>query len=440
MAKKKSGFKGVFIVILLAALGAGGFYFWKKSQKTTTEYKSATVGRGDLSQVVTASGQLNPVVTVQVGSQISGIIQKLYADFNSPVTNGQIVAQLDPATYLANVNQNEAELASAQAGLELISLNAERAEALFKDKLLAKAEYDKAIADLHQAQSTVKIRQALVEKAKVDLARTSIFSTIDGVVISREVDVGQTVAASMNAPVLFKIANDLARMQIDAMVSEADVGGVEVGQDVTFTVDAFPTRTFRGKVIQVRNAPITTQNVVTYDTVIEVNNRDLKLKPGMTASVSIVIAHKENVVKIPNAALRFRPPDAPVTKSAAPTNTAPQMAATPSTNGGGSRGSGGREGRSRSGGSAPSGMRTGPRPERAGPKTIYIAEKKVVDGETVTEPKAVQIKTGITDGLSTEILDGLKEGDEVIVGVVLPESEAPKPAVNPFGSSRGFGR
>ena len=429
MARKKSWTKWIFILVALGTLGGVGFYFWKKSQTQKTEYKSVTVARGDLIQVVTASGQLNPVVTVQVGSQISGIIQKLYADFNSPVTNGQIVAQLDPATYLANVNQNEAELASAQAGMELIRLNAERAQALYADKLLAKADYDKAMAELHQSESTVKIRQALVEKAKVDLARTTIFSTIDGVVMSREVDVGQTVAASMNAPVLFKIANDLAKMQIDAMVAEADVGGIEVGQEVTFTVDAFPSRTFRGKVIQVRNAPITTQNVVTYDTVIEVNNRDLKLKPGMTASVSVIVANKENVVKIPNAALRFRPPDSSTGK---PTN-APAQVAMAQTNASPRGGGGGREGRSRSGGGAGGARPGGMRPERAGPKTIYLADKKMVNGKTLIEPKAIQIRTGITDGLSTEVLEGVKEGDEIVVGVILPEGESAKPAVNPFG-------
>ncbi|MEO6184132.1 MAG: efflux RND transporter periplasmic adaptor subunit [Verrucomicrobiota bacterium] len=434
--------KWVFILVAAAALAGVGFYIWKKSQTTKTEYKTASIARGDLIQVVTASGQLNPVVTVQVGSQISGILQKLYVDFNSPVTNGQIVAQIDPASYQANLQQSEAELDSAKAGLELIRLNAERAKALYTDSLLPKADYDKSVADLHQSESTVKIRQALVEKAKVDLGRTTIFSTIDGVVMSREVDVGQTVAASMNAPVLFKIANDLAKMQIDAMVSEADVGGVELGQDVTFTVDAFPMRTFRGKVIQVRNSPVTTQSVVTYDTVIEVNNRDLKLKPGMTANVSVIVAHKENVLKIPNAALRVKLPDASA-KAVSPTSTPTSMSATP-TNGmaqGGGR-SGGRSRGGGGGGSGPPGARSGAaRAERSGPKTIYLAEKKIVEGETVIEPKPVQIKTGIGDGLFTEILEGLNEKDEVVVGVILPESEAPKAAVNPFGgSSRGFGR
>lgn len=435
MAKKKSWLSWVLFLGVAVVLAGGGFYFWKKANKTVTEYKVAAVSRGDVIQTVTANGQLNPVMTVLVGSQISGIIQKLYADFNSRVTNGQIVAQLDPSTFQANVQQANGELASANASLELNKLNADRAASLYQEKLLAKADYDRSVADLHQAEATVKIREASLVRSKVDLARTTIFSTIDGVVISREVDVGQTVAASMNAPVLFKIANDLAKMQIDAMISEADVGGIEMGQDVMFTVDAFPMRTFHGKVIQVRNSPVTTQNVVTYDTVVEVNNQDLKLKPGMTATVSVVIARKQDVLKIPNSALRFRPPEVATTKTATNAPVATPVAATPATNGAGRSGGGGREGRSRSGGGGFGAGRTGgaAKAERAGPKTIYIKEKKVVDGETVFEPKAIQIRTGIGDGISTEVLEGLNEGDEVIVGVVLPESETSKPAVNPFG-------
>lgn len=443
MAKKKSWAKWITLLVVLAVAGAAAFYFWKKSQSKPTEYRTAAVSTGEVIQAVTASGQLNPVVTVQVGSQVSGIIKNLYVDFNSQVTNGQVVAQLDPSTFEANVHQSEAQLSSAQAALELAQLNANRAEALYKDHLLAKADYDKAVADLHQAEATVKLQQANLEKAKVDLARTTIYSTIDGVVISREVDVGQTVAASLNAPVLFNIANDLAKMQIDAMVSEADIGGVEKGQDVKFTVDAFPMRTFRGKVIQVRNAPVTNQNVVSYDTVIEVNNRDLKLKPGMTATVSIIVAQKEDVVKVPNGALRFHPPEMAEAKKPAQTNA---PARTPGTNASAAAasGRGGREGRFRSGGggSGFGGARGGGagRAEHAGPKKVYLAEKKIVNGETVIEPKPVEIRTGITDGISTEVVSGLKDGDEVIIGVVQPEAESARPASNPFsGGRRRFG-
>src|SRR3954463_1779056 len=273
-------------------------------------YQTATVTRGPITQAVTATGTLNPVVNVQVGSQVSGNIAKLFADFNSEVKAGQVVAQIDPMLFQASVTQAEGDLASAQAALELTKLNATRTQALFSQKNSSQQDLDTAMSNLHQAEANVKIKQGSLDKAKADLEHCTITSPVDGVVISRSVDVGQTVAASLQAPVIFQIANDLTKMQIDTNVAEADVGVVEVGQDVDFTVDAFPMRTFHGKVVQVRNAPITVQNVVTYDTVIGVNNQDLKLKPGMTANVSIKIAHREDVVKVPNGALRYRPADA----------------------------------------------------------------------------------------------------------------------------------
>src|SRR5467141_822756 len=273
-------------------------------------YQTANVTQGSITQSVTATGTLNPVVNVQVGSQVSGNIAKLFADFNSQVKAGQVVAQIDPALFQATVTQAEGDLANAQAALELAKVNAARTKELFARKTSAQADLDQAMANLHQAEANVKIKQGALDKAKADLDHCTITSPIDGVVISRNVDVGQTVAASLQAPIIFQIANDLAKMQIDSNVAEADVGAVSVDQNVDFTVDAFPTRTFHGKVVQVRNAPITVQNVVTYDTVIGVNNSDLKLKPGMTANVSIIIEHKDNVLQLKNAALRYRPPDA----------------------------------------------------------------------------------------------------------------------------------
>src|SRR6059036_783974 len=273
-------------------------------------YQSATVTRGPITQAVTATGTLNPVVNVQVGSQVSGNIAEIVADFNSQVKAGQVVGQIDPALFQATVTQAEGDLASAQAALELAKVNATRTQELFAKKNSSQQDVDSALAALHQAEGNVKIKQGALGKAKADLDHCTITSPIDGVVISRSVDVGQTVAASLQAPVIFQIANDLTKMQIDSNVAEADVGVLEVGQDVDFTVDAFPMRTFHGKVVQVRNAPITVQNVVTYDTVIGVNNADLKLKPGMTANVSIVVAHKDNVLQIKNAALRYRPAEA----------------------------------------------------------------------------------------------------------------------------------
>src|SRR5215468_4139037 len=319
-------------------------------------YQTATITRGPITQAVTATGTLNPVVNVQVGSQVSGNIAKLFVDFNSQVKAGQVVAQIDPALFQATVTQAEGDLASAQAALEFAKVNASRIQELFARKTSSQADVDQATANLHTAEANVKIKQGALDKARADLEHCTITSPIDGVVISRSVDVGQTVAASLQAPVIFQIANDLTKMQIDSNVAEADVGVVQVGQDVDFTVDAFPTQTFHGKVVQVRNAPITVQNVVTYDTVIGVSNPDLKLKPGMTANVSIIAARKDNVLQIKNAALRYRPADAGATE------TAPRS---PSLRGG--RGVGGRE-------------------RTSSERTVYAL--------SLGQPKPVQIKTG----------------------------------------------
>src|SRR5467141_1674805 len=294
------------IILLIAAFCV----FSRFGRSNAAQFQTATITRGPITQAVTATGTLNPVVNVQVGSQVSGNIAKLFADFNSEVKAGQVVAQIDPVLFQATVTQAEGDRANAQAALELARINAKRTQELFAKKTSSQADVDQAVANLHQAEANVKIKQGALDKAKADLEHCAITSPIDGVVISRSVDVGQTVAASLQAPVIFVIANDLTKMQIDANVAEADVGVLDVGQNVDFTVDAFPMRTFHGKVVQVRNAPITVQNVVTYDTVIGVSNPDLKLKPGMTANVSVIVAQKDNVLQLKNAALRYRPLDA----------------------------------------------------------------------------------------------------------------------------------
>jgi HlyD family secretion protein len=368
-------------------------------------YQTATVTRGPITQLVTATGTLNPVVNVQVGSQVSGNIAKLFADFNSQVKAGQVVAQIDPMLFQAAVTQAEGDLASAQAALELAKVNADRIEKLVAQKNSAQQDLDTAMANLHQAEATVKIKQGALDKAKADLDHCSITSPVDGVVISRNVDVGQTVAASLQAPVIFQIANDLTKMQIDSNVAEADVGAIEVGQDVDFTVDAFPTRTFHGKVIQVRNAPITVQNVVTYDTVIGVDNKDLKLKPGMTANVSIIIAHKDDVLQIRNAALRYRPAEG---AAAATPPQQPRPADSP-------------------GGQRPAGAA---RERRSADRTVYVS--------SFGRPKAVQIKTGISDGIVTEVTDGLKEGDRVVTAELSAPAASSSPPTNPFNGARRF--
>jgi HlyD family secretion protein len=370
---KKSYWKPVVLIAGVLVLVGAGVWFLKYRRDSAPQYLTVPVARGDLTQVVTATGQLNPVTNVTVGCQVSGRIAKLYVDFNSPVTNGQLVAQIDPLTYQATVHQAEGDFANSEAALELARVNATRSEELFQAKLIPHSDYDQAMANLHQAEATVKVKQAALEKTQVDLQYCNIYSPVNGMVISRSVDVGQTVAASLNAPTLFVIANDLTKMQIDANVAEADVGGVEVDQNVDFTVDAFPNRTFHGTVVQVRNSPITVQNVVTYDTVIGVNNPDMKLKPGMTANVSIIIAERSDVLKVPNAALRFRPPETTTT------NAAPRAA------GGGGGPPGGRPGGSWGGRAKGE--------HRSPTRTLYVLKDDKL--------QAVQVKTGITDGIST---------------------------------------
>src|SRR5947199_8280800 len=385
---------GVVIVALLVIL----FVVRRCTQSGVSGYLTATVTRGAITQLVTATGTLNPVVNVQVGSQVSGNIAKLFADFNSEVKAGQTVAQIDPMLFQAAVTQAEGDVANAQAALELAKVNTERIQKLFIQKNSSQQDLDTANANLHQAEANVKIKQGALDKAKADLDHCTITSPIDGVVISRNVDVGQTVAASLQAPVIFQIANDLTKMQIDSNVAEADVGAAGVGQDVDFTVDAFPTRTFHGKVVQVRNAPITVQNVVTYDTVIGVDNKDLKLKPGMTANVSIIIAHKDNVLQLKNAALRYRPAEATPGEVRA-RSPGPARA----------RGGAGRE-------------------QQTSERTVYILSGG--------RPQPVEIKTGISDGVATEVIEGLKEGDRVVTAELTSKSPAAYPPPNPCAGGR----
>ena len=390
-----------FLPIAILVAGAIVLLFLIRQCRSggSSEYQTATVTRGPVTQAVTATGTLNPVVNVQVGSQVSGNIQKLFVDFNSQVKAGQVVAQIDPALFQATVTQAEGDLANAQAALELTQLNARRTQDLFAKQNSAQVDLDQAMANLHQAEANVKIKQGALAKAKADLDHCAIKSPIDGSVISRSVDVGQTVAASLQAPVIFTIANDLTKMQIDSNVAEADVGSVAVDQKVDFTVDAFPFRTFHGQVVQVRNAPITVQNVVTYDTVIGVSNADLKLKPGMTANVSIIIAQRDDVLKVSNAALRFRPEGS----TSAPEKKSP---------------------------SPKSGSRDAGAQRRSGERTVYILQGNQL--------RAVQIKTGISDGITTEVLEGLKEGDRIVTAK-LGGTAAQTPAPNPFsGGQRRF--
>ncbi|MGP8054031.1 MAG: efflux RND transporter periplasmic adaptor subunit [Limisphaerales bacterium] len=406
--------------IIVFAVGAvivvGGWYF-KRGHADAPEYQTTPVTRGGLTQLVTATGTLNPVVNVTVGSQVSGRISKLYVDFNSIVKSNEVIAEIDPSTYQAAVEQAGADLANAKANLELQQVEAKRSSDLFTNKLISSSDYDTAIATLHEAEATVKIKQASLDNAVVNLGYCKILSPVDGIVISRAIDLGQTVASSFNTPTLFQIANDLTKMQIDSSVAEADVGGVVEGQGVDFTVDAYPYRTFSGTVVQVRNAPTNSNNVVTYDCVISVTNSDYKLKPGMTANISFIIAQRENALTIPNGALRFRPPEnAVVLTNLTAAQTAP---VTNSSNVAGASGG--------------PGHRSGPaRGEHPVFHTVYV-----LGGEgREAKLQAVQIRTGISDGISTEVLSGLEEGAPVVTGVVSPSTQAARPAGPPGGFPR----
>lgn len=402
--------KSLFLLLILAAGAAGGGWWYYQTRQSTKEirYLTIPVSRDTITQHVTATGIINPVINVQVGSQISGNIKDLFADFNSSVKAGQIVAQLDPAVYQAVVAQQEGEVANANANLELARQTAKRRQELFNRAAASQADLDSAVAELAQAEAQLKIRNANLQKAKVDLDRCTIYSPIDGTVITRNVDVGQTVAASMSAPVLFTIANDLTKMQINAAVAEADVGAVAEDQNVDFTVDAFPYLTFHGKVEQVRNAATTLNNVVTYDVIISVDNAELKLKPGMTANVAIIVAQARDTLRVPNAALRYRP---------AANNESP-----PGTGGGPS--SRGPRGGNRSA------------PSNSLERTVYLLKNN--------SPVPQTIQTGISDGVHTAVTSGLSENDAVITGQTGGEAPRPEdPNNNPFrggGGGGGFGR
>ena len=369
---------GIAIVIVL---GIVVFIAFRKKENGLN-FRTEKISKGDIVETVTASGNVNAVTTVLVGTQVSGTIKTIYADFNSPVKQGQLIAQIDPATFEAQVEQARANLLSAKANLEKADASfidakrtMERNKALFSKDLIARSEvdtaetnYETAKAQINASKAQVAQAEASLKVAETNLRYTRIISPVNGIVVSRNVDVGQTVAASFQTPTLFTIAQDLTKMQIDTNVAEADIGKVKQGQDVEFGVDAYPGVIFKGKVSQVRNAPINVQNVVTYNAVILVSNPELKLKPGMTANVSIIVSQKKDVLRIPNAALRFTMPD----KDKDKTKKAQQK-------GPGQKGSG-----------------------------VWIVEGG--------KPKRISVSTGVSDGSYTELISGeIKEGQEVIV-------------------------
>lgn len=399
------------VLLVLIAIAWGGWTYWQKGNEKPIDqrYQFEEVSTGDLTQTVTANGTVNPVNLVNVGTQVSGTVRKLYVDFNDKVAAGQVLLELDPTTTQAAVEQSQGDLASAQATLRLARADEARMRELFGQEYVSRQELDKAVQVREAAEASVRTAQGKLMRDRANLGYTVIKSPVAGVVVSREIDIGQTVAASFQTPTLFKIARDLSQMQIDSNVAEADIGKVREGQVVRFTVDAYSDRRFEGKVRQIRLAPITQQNVVTYNVVVEVANPDLVLMPGMTAYLSIVTDQAENAVLVPNAALRFKPNDVKASEAKGEGKAADggrSAAGGAAGTGGGGSGAGARP----SGGNG-MGVRPGGGAARQGPPrnpTVYVLR-----GATLVP---VQIQAGISDGRRTVMKSGeLHAGDRVAV-------------------------
>ena len=379
---------------MIMAIGGWGMWHSWTSGTPPLHYNTALVDRGPITALVTATGTVNPVVSVQVGSQVSGKVSQLFADFNSKVTKGQVLAQIDQKPFKARLSQARAAVKSAKGNLAKASVLAiqrkrefDRMAALRPQAFVSQADVDLAETNYRDAAANVEVLQAQLDQAQaalgsaeLDLGYTTIYSPVNGIVISRNVDVGQTLAAIFQTPTLFVIAQDLTQMQVNASVSESDIGGIKEGTEANFRVDAYPKQFFEGVVTQVRNAPISIQNVVTYDVVITVSNPELKLKPGMTANVTIVTAKKDNPLRVPNGALRFRMPNVPIDRKAA---------------------------------------------------RVWMLDRN-------NHPRQVDVVTGIADSLSTEIISGaLNEKDRVILSIETENEQTKRQLPPGFEPSRG---
>jgi len=439
MAHLKKTFGWVITILVLAGLGFG-IWRWQKARKIIrVDYKTEAVRRKRVTGKVTASGTLQAKVTVQVGAQVSGRLTKINVDFNSTVKKGELIAQLDPQLYAATVLQAQANYASAKASVAKAEAQQHDADlVLQRTKALAEQTLATA-ADLQTAETTVSVARATTDvaraslqqssaslnQANVNLSYTNIYSPIDGTVISRAVDVGQTVAASLQAPVLFTIAEDLRTMQVYTNISEGDVGRLETGMATSFTVDAFPGQKFKGKVGQIRNAAQTVQNVVTYNAVIDAENPNLKLRPGMTATVNITYAERDDVLSISNAAVRFR---APAELMSTPGQPGPFGSAAPASSVERGAGRSGQTGQ-RPGGSGRANAGDTTTPQN---RTVWILQDN--------KPVSASIQVGLSDGTVTEITGGnIHEGDLAITDAsIAGSSGASAPAAS--GASAGAPR
>ena len=417
--------KWIVTVLAVAGLAAvGAAVARREAAKDDGGIRSEIVGRGEVAATVTATGTISAVTTVQVGSQVSGIVASLSVDYNSPVRKGQLLATLDPTPFQAQVEQRRADLARAEVDQRNTEIAFNRQTRLLESGLTAPSDYDTAKAAFDAAKAGVDQAQATLRQAQTNLSYTKIYSPIDGVVVARQYDIGQTVAASFQAPTLFTIAEDLTKMQVQADVDQSDIGRVALGQTARFTVDAYADETFSGTISQIRLNATQNQNVVTYPVIIDVPNQDQRLKPLMTADVTIEVARIADVLRVPNSALRFRPVETKSGGDGAPGADGRRGGAGPGS-GGGSGGSGD------PGGLA--GVVGGARPAGERSDKVYILDD---EGRT----HAVAVKTGITDGRYTAIVGGdLKEGDRVAVGLETAKSQSTGsfPGMTPGGGRGG---
>jgi len=433
----------ILVATLLVVALLGGWWWKSRAADAAPKYRTAEVDRGSIESVVSATGTIRPVVQVQIGSQVSGTVERLYADFNSRVRAGQVILQLERSSFRARVVQADAAVARAAASVTDAERGLARAQELFAKNYVSQADLDAATVAVELRKADLRQARAQLESAQVDLEHATIRSPIDGVVISRSIDLGQTVAASLQAPQLFVIANDLAKMQVESRIDEADIGPMRPGLPVTYTVDAFPDRTFTGQVAQVRLEPIVESGVVSYTTVIHTANPDLRLRPGMTANVTVLVERRDDVMRVPNAALRFRPPaprgDGRGAMAAASGRERSRSggeagaATRPNASAADTAGAGTRRGRGRwreggepdgnlvrrgAAGRDARGLRTAPEvppgPAEGGPGgyrpgAVYVLK----DGK----PERIMVRVGITDGSFTEVRsDRLAPGDKLIVG------------------------
>jgi HlyD family secretion protein len=404
--KKKQGLVWIVVAMTLAAIIMAVIAFLKR--EPTVQYRTAEVRRGDLSVEVTATGSISPRTTVQVGTQVSGTVAKLFADFNQQVKKGQVIAQLETTQLSAAVEDARANVMKASAQATLSVQTCKRTRALYAKGLVAASDLDQAVADSLSSAASLNSAQAQLDRAKINLTYATIVSPINGTVINRAVDVGQTVAASFNTPTLFTIADDLTRMQVQAGIDEADIGEIKEGQKATFTVDAYPDRTFAGVVSTIRLQPTVTQNVVTYTVIIDVQNEDKTLLPGMTANITIAVRSADSVLIVPSSALKFMPPAAPGKGKG---EAAPAV----------------RSGQARAGGRATgndtSGQKNGMRPKDGG-RVFVLADNKL---------RRVRVTLGLTNGENTAVTGDLAPGTLVVVGTLTSNKPKNGAQQQPFG-------